>query len=128
MLIFTSNNKELIETIHEVIVKGLEKWNPISQLYENQLQVDSGRYEITQLPGNPGSVTAKQSTEITQLDELYSFAYVIEVNKDNTPRTYEQSVGLVLNDYQQVLEEKWIYGLKNKYPVKVNERVLRGMR
>lgn len=128
VLIFTSQNKELIETIHEVIGKGPEKWNAIAQQYENQLQVDSGRYEITQLPGNPGSVTAKQSTEITQLDELNSFAYVIEVYKEKTPRTYEQAVGLVLNDYQQVLEEKWINELKKKYPVKVNERVFRGMR
>lgn len=127
VLIFTSHNKEMIETIHEVIGKGPEKWNAIAQQYENQLQVDSGRYEITQLPGNPGSVTAKQSTEITQLDELYSFAYVIEVYNEKTPRTYEQAVGLVLNDYQQVLEEKWINELKKKYPVKVNERVLRGL-
>jgi peptidyl-prolyl cis-trans isomerase SurA len=65
---------------------------------------------------------------MTQLDELYSFTYVIEVYNEKTPRTYEQAVGLVLNDCQQELEEKWINKLKKKYPVKVNERVLRGLR
>jgi hypothetical protein len=40
VLIFTSSTKELIETIHEVIGKGPEKWNAIAQQYDDQLQVD----------------------------------------------------------------------------------------
>jgi peptidyl-prolyl cis-trans isomerase SurA len=42
-------------------------------------------------------------------------------------RSYDEAKGLVINDYQLLLEERWINQLKKKYPVKVNEAVVKGM-
>ncbi len=44
------------------------------------------------------------------------------------PRSFEEARGLVLNDYQQVVEDKWIESLMKKYPVKINESVLNSIR
>ena len=46
---------------------------------------------------------------------------------DNQQRSFEDARGLVINDYQNYLEEKWIAQLKKKYPVKVNEKVFQSL-
>jgi peptidyl-prolyl cis-trans isomerase SurA len=40
------------------------------------------------------------------------------------PKTLEEARGLYVSDYQNYLEEKWLGELRNKYPVKVNKKVL----
>jgi len=42
-------------------------------------------------------------------------------------RNFSDARGLVINDYQLVLEKKWLDQLRKKYPVKVNETVLKSM-
>jgi peptidyl-prolyl cis-trans isomerase SurA len=39
--------------------------------------------------------------------------------------SFEQARGLVVSDYQDVLEKTWVQQLRKKYPVRVNEKVLK---
>lgn len=39
-------------------------------------------------------------------------------------RSFNESKGLVINDYQVLLEEKWNEALRKKYPVTIDEKVL----
>ena len=41
------------------------------------------------------------------------------------PRTFAEARGAVINDYQAFLEKQWLAGLRQKYPVKVNEEEIR---
>ena len=41
------------------------------------------------------------------------------------PETYTDVKGVVANDYQKYLEEKWVKSLRKKYKVKVNKEVLK---
>jgi peptidyl-prolyl cis-trans isomerase SurA len=49
--------------------------------------------------------------------------YVINVTdvQENKVKPFEKIRGLVISDYQQFLEERWVKQLKEKYPVKRNE-------
>jgi peptidyl-prolyl cis-trans isomerase SurA len=38
--------------------------------------------------------------------------------------TFEEARVQVINDYQQMLEDKWITELKKKYPVSINQSAL----
>ena len=44
------------------------------------------------------------------------------------PKTLKEAKGLVTSDYQVELEQKWVQALHEKYPVKVNEKVLEKVR
>ena len=43
------------------------------------------------------------------------------------PKSLDEAKGLITADYQTYLEKNWIKELREKYPVKVNEEVLRTM-
>lgn len=42
----------------------------------------------------------------------------------NAPESYEEVKGLVISDYQNSLEQKWVRKLRKKYPITVNKEVL----
>ena len=39
-------------------------------------------------------------------------------------RNFVEARGLVINDYQNILEEEWVAELRKKYTVKINNQVL----
>ncbi len=58
--------------------------------------------------------TVDQSTTIVCIREL----------RDPEPKTLKEARGLVTSDYQVELEQQWVQTLKERYPVKINEKVL----
>ncbi len=56
--------------------------------------------------------------------------YVVKVLKliPESLKALEEARGLVINDYQQILEKNWIEDLKNKYKVTINQEVLNEIR
>ena len=58
--------------------------------------------------------TVDQSTNIVIIREL----------RDPEPKTLKEARGLVTSDYQVELEQQWVQSLKERYPVKINEKVL----
>ena len=91
-----------------------------------QLQTDSGRYEIGQIPVSKNvHLIAGMVTEpiINSSDGTASFVKIIRLYPGNQQRNFEEARGLAINDYQGYLEEKWIAQLKQLYPVKINQQV-----
>lgn len=62
--------------------------------------------------------TVDQSTVIVNIIE----------RRDPEPKTLREAKGLVTSDYQVELEEKWMATLHEKYPVKIDEKVLEKVR
>ena len=58
--------------------------------------------------------TVDQSTTIVCIREL----------RNPEPKTLKEARGLVTSDYQMELEQQWVQSLKERYPVKINEKVL----
>ena len=58
--------------------------------------------------------TVDQSTTIVCIREV----------RTPEPKTLKEARGLVTSDYQVELEQKWVKSLKERYPVKINEKVL----
>ncbi len=129
-IIFTCSNEKAARDIMNSLPNNVNKWRKIIDSSKGMAQADSGRFELTQLPpaeGNhfePGrfSSFAKSSS-----DNSLTLAYIIHLYNDRMPRTFADARGLVINDYQNFIEDKWIAELKKKYPVKINEAVLKSL-
>jgi peptidyl-prolyl cis-trans isomerase SurA len=104
-------------------------WKEYMERLGGYALADSGRFEITQLPITGEINNLKERTftaiETNSGDGSSTFSYIIKKYPGGEQRNFEAAKGLVINDYQQILEENWIGDLKKKYPVKINEVELR---
>jgi peptidyl-prolyl cis-trans isomerase SurA len=64
---------------------------------------------------------------MTDSKEGPAFVFVYEILKP-MPKTLDEARGLVTSDYQNYLEKQWIAQLREKYPVQVNEEVLKTLK
>ena len=129
VILFNCNNKATAADAVAALKNGKE-WKAIVAEGNNNIQADSGRYEIAQLP-LPAGVVAEAgmiSEPMTNtIDGSAGFIKIIKLYPGNLQRSFDEARGLVINDYQNILEERWINELKKKYPVKVNEEVFRSL-
>lgn len=148
-LLFTSVNQQQAEDLKAKLqLHGVYNWRQWTDSAGAGTQADSGRYELAQIPGAtggaggatggagaaagggssaviaPGSFT---SFVTNKADNTVSFAYILNVYRERSLRSYRDARGFVINDYQTWLEDQWIAALKKKYPVKIDEQVLAGL-
>jgi peptidyl-prolyl cis-trans isomerase SurA len=122
---YTSAQKAAVQ-----IRKDLHDWKKISNESDGRILTDSGRFEVSQLPvTDPSNVVVGLTTplQVNPQDSSASFTFIIQLYRETSQRNFEDARGLVINDYQVELEEKWIADLKKKYPVKVNQAVFNSL-
>lgn len=123
-ILYSCANAAVANNAMEQIEKG-RYWRNVMSENSTEVQADSGRYELSQIPVvdrtnfTQGLVTAPV---VNSGDGTAVFAQVIKLYPGNQQRSFEDARGLIINDYQSFLEQKWIESLKKKYPVKVNEK------
>lgn len=103
------------------------QWQKILEPLRDRVVADSGRFEWEQLPGFDGKKPVAGSFTpfvSNPTDMTVSFAYIVDVFTQPQPRSFEEARGLVMNDYQQQLEEEWMKKLRKKYPVVIDQKVL----
>ncbi len=128
-VLFSYANAGVAKNAIEQINKG-KSWNDLMKENSSQIQADSGRYELSQIPVSgktnfiPGLIT---TPVINGGDGTAIFSLIIKTYPENQQRSFADARGLVINDYQNFLEKKWIEELKKKYPVKVNEKVFQSI-
>ena len=129
IILFNCKNKDIADEARAALMNGKD-WKKITEEANNNIQADSGRFELTQIPITidpklaAGSVT---KTVVNPVDGTAGFAKLVNQYEAGLQRNFDEARGLVINDYQNILEEKWITELKKKYPVKVNESVFQSL-
>lgn len=129
-VIVTCKTLTLAEDIQKNLKDNFSSWRQITGNNGSDVVADSSRFELGQLTVaerthfTPGLLTLP----VKNADGIYTFNYVIHVYQEPAQRTFEDVRGLVISDYQQAVEDKWIEELKKKYPVKVNEVVFRSIK
>jgi peptidyl-prolyl cis-trans isomerase SurA len=64
---------------------------------------------------------------VNPADGNSSFVKIIHHYNAGMQRSFTEAKGLVINDYQNKLEDNWIESLKKKYPIKINEAVFQSV-
>ncbi len=125
-LVITAATREVLDSVAPLIKANPANWRNITG---NIATADSSRYENGQLPVKQnipmqaGFITAPEQNDA---GDTYTMVYVFSLYTQQSQRNFEDAKGMVINDYQQVLEEAWLKTLKAKYPVKINEDVVKG--
>lgn len=130
-LLFTCSNARAAEDLKARLQEhSIEDWRQLTDSGAAAIQADSGRYELTQIP-NPGRADLHPRSytpfSTNTADNSVSFAYILNIYRDRSPRNYRDARGFVINDYQTFLEDQWIAELKKKYAIKVDETVFKSL-
>jgi peptidyl-prolyl cis-trans isomerase SurA len=126
-VIFFCTDAATAKTLHDQLKKNPAAWKKVTETVSEKVVADSSRYEWDQIPGldkttpKAGLLTAQTNNTS---DNSASFAYIIKVYTESTPRSFNEAKGLVMNDYQTGLEDQWIQDLRKKYPVVIDQKVL----
>jgi peptidyl-prolyl cis-trans isomerase SurA len=130
-LTVSSPNKTVVDSIAAGVRQTPAAWRDLVKTYSTQLTADSSRFENGQLPLKqqvPMQAGFASAIEQNDAGDAWTFVYVFNVYPQPQPRNFEDAKGMVINDYQTVLESQWLETIKKKYPVKVNEDVVKGLR
>jgi peptidyl-prolyl cis-trans isomerase SurA len=125
-ILFTCADKATASSVVQQSKNANGNWRMIVESSGGKVNADSGRFEITQLTTAPASsLQAGQFTAVveSETDNSAGISYIIKIYPQPSQRSFEDAKGMVINDYQLVLEDQWIAQLKKKYPVKINTRV-----
>ena len=129
-VIFTVTDENTLRDLQQKLNEDINNWKAIAEGFGNKVMADSNRYELGQIPvvDRTNFTDALTTEPVKNNDGSYTFAYIIQVFNEPAQRSFEEARGLVINDYQAVLEQQWLAVLKKKYPVKVNEAVFNSLK
>ena len=126
-IIFNCTSRKAAEDAMAASKKGMD-WRTIMMENEGNVIVDSGRYDLDQLidrKSAPNPTPGTYSTIVENSDNVTAFILYKQIYPAGDTRSFEDARGLVINDYQDVLEKQWIDELMKKYPVTINTAALR---
>jgi peptidyl-prolyl cis-trans isomerase SurA len=124
-VIFYTSDESTANTLKNRLSNN-PRWKALADEYGEKMVVDSARFEVSQIPnGNKAVLKSGVITSplVNPSDNTASFAYIIRYYPHTEKRNFSDAKGLVINDYQQELEKKWLEELKKKYPVKIDQKV-----
>ena len=129
-VVFMSGDEPAARILFNQLKIKPAEWKNLSDALSEKIIADSARFESDQIPGlTPANAKAGALTNITvnKNDNTTSFAYIINVYNQPTQRSFAESKGIVISEYQEELEKNFLKELKEKYPVKIDDMVLQSI-
>ena len=125
IIVFNCTSETVASNTIASLKKG-EHWQSIVEKSNSEVKADSGRYEMEQLP--TAKADAGQFSPIVKsVDGTATFVMFLKIYPPQQQRSFTEARGLVINDYQAILEQQWVESLRKKYKVNINETVLKSI-
>lgn len=112
--------------------KGITSAEAIKIMNEEKLgesaSVQTGHFEFDKFKDVPaGKISQGKPSEAIQKGNLYIVVFADQVLNQPSSKTFEEARGYAISAYQDKLEKDWNSTLKAKYPVQVNNDILKKM-
>ena len=105
-----------------------EKWRTLVAASDGAILADSSRMDLDQINVSEKLLIPNTVTPIVLNPDLSAtFFYIFNTYPKPAQKSFEEARGLVVNDYQIMLEDKWTNTLRKKYPVKINKTLLKSV-
>lgn len=125
-IVVSGANKSDIEKAEKLLQKGTSVEDIKTQINSNNQQKVIVTFGLMELGHQMLPQDFEMKEGISKIYELNEAYHVVLVKKlvPKTIRTFEESKGNVINDFQNDIEKKWIHSLKETFKVSVNQNVL----
>jgi peptidyl-prolyl cis-trans isomerase SurA len=124
VLIMNAVSDDIAKAAKESIPSGVN-WKELVEVNQGELQGDSGRFELSQINADSTATEESYSPVTLNSDGTAGFMKYLKFYNDGEQRSFEDARGMVINDYQGVVEKRWVAELQKKYPVKINQQLLK---
>lgn len=106
----------------KAILQNPGSWRQLMETSGGRIMADSSRMEwkLVQPENAPMKNNMATTVTVNREDQSATFAYILKTYPKPSPKSFNDARVQVVNDYQQLLEEKWIDALRKQYPVVVN--------
>ncbi len=129
-VVFNCNDKKICDEAYKLSTKKqvdeikakLNKDGAKARVSAIEGKYEKGQYEVvdkTEWKVGP--------TPVAKLnDSSYQFVLVKQIVKPE-PKSLKEAKGYIVSDYQEYLEKTWLADLRNKYPIVVDDSVLKSL-
>ena len=129
--IFNTNDEKLAASAAKLAAKGksaeeikakLNKEGSRSKVSTIEGKYEKGQYEVVDKIEWKAGVTPVEKLN----DSSFRFVWVKQLVGPE-PKNLKEAKGYIVSDYQEYLEKTWLADLRNKYPIKVDEKILQSL-
>lgn len=115
--------------LEEVKTKSFEDaLNVVNGTQGYKINVEESRYEYAKQDAQIKNLMVNQySAPIKNNDNSFTIIMVTKIHPSSEQKTYAEARGYVIADYQDYLETQWIKSMEAKYPLSINEPVLKSI-
>lgn len=131
VVIFNTTDKTLADKAYKMATKKkdaeeikakLNKSDAIAKISTIEGKYEKGQYNVVdEIEWKVGV------TPVKMLDDSSYRFIVVKALLQPEPKTLKEAKGYVVSDYQEYLEKTWISDLRKKYPIEVDEKVLKAL-
>ena len=131
VVIFNTNDEKLAASAAKLAAKGksaeeikakLNKEGSRSKVSTIEGKYEKGQYEVVDKIEWKAGVTPVEKLN----DSSFRFVWVKQLVGPE-PKNLKEAKGYIVSDYQEYLEKTWLADLRNKYPIKVDEKILQSL-
>lgn len=130
--VFQSNQKKALELLQSYLNQGEDVEMAVKKVDKEMnlhagISRQTGRFTFNQVPIEKQALIAQKASSVfkNSTGDSYGLVYVSKLFPNAEGKNLEDARGFVMADYQDYLEKQWESELKKKYPLEVNDRVLK---